>query len=440
MTTVPQLARTLQNLFTTTADQLARQTGFIKRKREWTGATFAQTLVFGWLSDPDASLGELTQAAAGLGVTITNQGLDGRFTDEAVVFFERLLQAGVAAMIDAGPVPIPVLRRFTEVAIFDSSTVSLPEPLAAVWPGKGSSDPGSGNAAVKLTVGLDLVTGRLRGPELQAGRRPDATAPLAQVILPPRSLRLVDLGYFDLKVMARLDTAGVYWLSRLKAGTAVFTADGRRWPSVHALLKAQGSDRVELRIRLGATQRIACRLVAERVPPEVAELRRKRLRDDVQRQRRQLQPEALALAEWTVLVTNAPAELLSLAEAMVLRRARWQIELLFKLWKSHGGIARSRSADPQRIMCELYAKLLAMLVQHWLMLVGVWSRPDRSAPKAAQAIRQHARPLAGALRTFRWLCQAIRSLVACLGVGCRMNRRRASPNLYQLLLGLVPDG
>jgi hypothetical protein len=69
----------------------------------------------------------------------------------------------------------------------------------------------------------------------------------------------------------------------------------------------------------------------------------------------------------------------------------------------------------------------------------IWSRPDRSATKAAQAIRQHARQLAGALRSVRWLCQAIRTLIACLRVGCRMNQRRASPNLYQLLLELVPD-
>lgn len=113
---------------------------------------------------------------------------------------------------------------------------------------------------------------------------------------------------------------------------------------------------------------------------------------------------------------------------------------MFKLWKGPGGIAESRSVNPKRIVCELYAKLLAMLVQHWLMLVGTWARPDRSLTQAAGTIRQHARQLAGALSRFRWLCQAIRSLIACLGSGCRMNRRRASPNLYQLLLGLVPDG
>lgn len=440
MTTIPQLARTLQNFLTTKADELAQATGFIRRKRRWTGASFAQTLVFGWLDNPDASLGELTQTAAALGVTTSPQGLDQRFTDTAADFLRRLLQAGVETLITATPVALPLLRRFTAVTILDSSTIGLPEALAATWPGKGSSDPQAGNAAVKLTVGWDLVTGRLHGPELQAGRQPDPKTPLAAAALPPGSLRLADLGYFDLKRMAELTRQGVYWLSRLKAGTKVRTEDGTRWDSVHALLEAQGRDRVELSIRLGLAQRLPCRLLAERVPPEVAEVRRRRLRDDAQRQRRRLTAETLALAEWTVLVTTAPAELLSLSEALTLRRARWQIELLFKLWKSHGGIATSRSAQPQRVLCEVYAKLLAMLVQHWVTLVGRGSEPARSATKAAQTIRQHAMVLAVALRRIGRLCAALRTVVACVQAGCRMNRRKTSPNTYQLLLDLTSGG
>jgi hypothetical protein len=65
MTTVPHLAQTLQTLVTTTADTLARATGFVQRQSKLTGAAFAQALVFGWLANPQASLGELAQAAAG---------------------------------------------------------------------------------------------------------------------------------------------------------------------------------------------------------------------------------------------------------------------------------------------------------------------------------------------------------------------------------------
>jgi hypothetical protein len=104
------------------------------------------------------------------------------------------------------------------------------------------------------------------------------------------------------------------------------------------------------------------------------------------------------------------------------------------LWKSHGHIDESRSGQPWRILCEVYAKLLAMVVQHWLLLVGCWSYPDRSLVKAAQTVRQHALHLASALACPARLGEAITVIQRCLAAGCRLNRRHKKPNTYQLLL------
>jgi hypothetical protein len=437
--TIPRVARALQTVLAETADALARSTGFLQRQRKFTGSRFVQMLVFGLLEDPDASLEQLAQTAAAAGVVVRRQSVAERFTPQAAALLRGVLQAAVLQLLAAAPVAIPLLRRFAAVVAMDSSTVGLPEALAGVWSGKGSRDPHAGNAAVKLTVGLDLLTGRLHGPELQAGRTPDSKAPLVTAPLPAGSLRLTDLGYFDLKAMAELDRRGVYWLTRLKAGTKLFTADGRRQDSVATLLATHGTARVELAVMLGVTQRLRCRLLAERVPPEVAEARRRRLHEDAQRQRRRLTAETLALAAWTVLVTNAPAAKLSLPEALVLKRARWQIELLFKLWKGHGHIDESASADPDRVLCAVYAKLLAMVVQHWMMLLGDPSRPDRSPVQAAKTVRAHAFGLLGVLGRFGRLCEALGRLADCLRSGCQMGRRRKAPHTYQLLLGM-PSG
>jgi Transposase DDE domain len=174
--------------------------------------------------------------------------------------------------------------------------------------------------------------------------------------------------------------------------------------------------------------------VAVRVPQDVADTRRRRLRKAARDKGRQVSATRLALAAWTVFVTNVPAERLTLREALVLGRMRWQIELLFKLWKSHGRVDESRSTKPWRILCEVYAKLLAMLVQHWVFLVSFWAYPDRSLTKAAQTVQKHAMHLASAFPSVQRLGNALLTVTRCLAAGCRMNRRKKHPNTYQLLL------
>jgi len=136
----------------------------------------------------------------------------------------------------------------------------------------------------------------------------------------------------------------------------------------------------------------------------------------------------------TLLVTNAPTSLLALPEALVLLRARWQVELLFKLWKSHGHVDESRSAKPWHVLCDVLAKLLAMVVQHWLLLTGCWTYPDRSLTKAAHTVRAHALHLASTLTCPLLLARALDLIHRCLAAGCRLNPRNKHPNTYQFLL------
>ena len=433
MTTVPQLAQTLQTVFTTTADAAARATGFVQRRSKLTGAAFVQALVFGWLANPHASLAALAQAAAVAGVTISPQGLDQRCGEAAAVFLEEVLAAAVQAVVAAEPVAIPLLQRFSAVVLLDCSTIVLPDALGLWWPGCGGSSATHTQAALKLGVRFDLCRGTLRGPLLFDGRTHESTTPLQSAPLPAGALRLADLGFFDLEVLAQIGAQDGYWLSRLHFGTAVDDAEGRRW-DVRDLLAAQGTVQVDLPITLGVQQRLPARLLAVRVAQEVADQRRCRLRAAARDRGRTPSAARLAWCDWTILVTNAPPALLTVREALVLARARWQIELLFKLWKSHGHIDESRSGKPWRVLCEVYAKLLAMVVQHWLLLTGCWAYPDRSVVKAAQTVREHAMHLASALACPRLLGRAIGVIHRCLAAGCRLNRRKKKPNTYQLLL------
>jgi len=431
-TTIPQVARAMREVLTTTADAAAKATQFVHRTSPLGGATFSQTLVFGFLGNPQASLEELAQTAATLGVPITPQALDQRFTPAAAACLEQVLQAAITRIVAADPVAIPLLERFTAVYVQDSSTIVLPDALATVWQGCGGTTTAGTAAALKFQVRLDLRTGKLEGPQLQEGRASDRAA-LLPTTLPGGALWLADLGYWSLDTLQTLTQQQVCWLSRLQVQTAIYDATGQQ-RDLLALLEAAPAATVDLAVRLGKGHRLPARLLAVRVPQAVADERRRRLRAVAQKKGRMVSARRLALAAWTMLVTNVPADRLTVREALVLGRARWQIALLFKLWKSHGRVDESRSLTPWRILCEVYAKLLAMVVQHWLFLVSCWLYPHRSLIKAAQTVQKHALHLASAFRRLSSLVTAMTIVQRCLAAGCRMNRRKKHPNTYQLLL------
>lgn len=432
MTTIAQLAAGLRTLFTTVADDLARRTGFVERRSKLTGALFAQALVFGWLANPAATLPQLAAAAALAGVSISPQGLDQRCAEGAAAFLERLLGAAVDVLIQAETVAVPLLARFSAVELLDSSTLVLPDALGDWWPGCGGSSPLHTSAALKLHVRYDLCSGTLRGPLVTDGRTHESTTPLQTAALPRGALRVTDLGFFALDVLAAIATAGSYFLTRMHHTTAVFTRDGQRTRLLDLLGPAPTYD---LALTLGCKEQLPVRLLAVRVPPEVANQRRRRLHREAHDRGRTPSAEILAWADWTLLVTNALADLLSLREALVLLKARWQIEWLFRLWKQYARIDESRSAKPWRVLTEVFAKLLAVLVQHWLALTGCWDCPARSLVKAAQVVQAQAMHLLASFTACLEL--AIADLHRSLPTACRLNKRKKHPNTYQLLLN--PD-
>jgi hypothetical protein len=431
-TSLPQVADALQRVLTEVPTDVARASGFCQRRSKVTAASFAQTLVLGWLAHPTATLHQLTQTAADLGLSLSPQGLDQRFGPAATEVVGAVLAAAVQEVVAAEPVAVGLLARFPAVVLMDSTTVALPDGLATVWAGCGGRVAQGAQAALKLTVRLDLCTGRLDGPDLRAGRAQDKTAPLQQAPLPPGAVRIADLGFWSLAVFGEVAAQGAYFLSRLHLQTAVFAATGERL-DLTDWLPRQRRRRLSVAVALGVADRVPARLLAVRVPTRVAAARRATIRADAKREGEPPSARKLALADWTLLVTNAPPDVLAIREALVLARARWQIELLFKLWKNEGHIDEWRGRDPHRVLCEVSAKLTAMVIQHWILLTGCWCFADRSLTQAAQTVREHAVCLALALRGRPALGAALRAIRRCLAAGCRIATRRAKPSLFQLL-------
>jgi hypothetical protein len=180
--------------------------------------------------------------------------------------------------------------------------------------------------------------------------------------------------------------------------------------------------------------RLPCRLIAVRVPAEVASRRRQKIRKKARDHGREPSQEYLELQEWTIFVTNCDAELLTWKDVVVVYRARWQIELLFKLWKSHNHVAALEAvASPQRQMAVLYAKLIGVIVQHWMLLSAAWNDVQRSLRKAAAILRDWIVLLTSVLDDDGQLSDLLRRFGAAVAKTARVTRRRKHPSLFQLL-------
>lgn len=435
MSSVSQISEVLTEMLCRLPERLGRETGFVQRKSKLTATDFVQTLIFGWLQQPEITLDGLVQVLGRRQVKISASGLSQRFGPAAADLLARLLEALSAQALSSLPVEIDLLKRFSAVVVEDSSTIVLPACFQQDWPGCGGS---GSTAALKLFARWDVLSGHLEGPCLTGGQHSDKRSPFALERLPAGSLYLADLGFYSAERFkgikgGKRGKSQRYFISRYMPGTRLLDRWGNRLDLV-----AMGPQEEGMRLQgvvILAQEGLVLRLLMERVPPEIAKQRQERIRESAQAHGRDPEAQTLELANWTIVLTNAPSHLLSAEEILVLMRLRWQIEILFKLWKDEGQIDCWRSMNPWRILCEVYAKLCAMVIQHWLIVLGTWQDPHRSLFKAAQVVRREAGHVMMGLVEDR-LPQALSTMMQCFQSGCQTTRRVTAPNLAQFLLGL----
>ena len=292
-------------------------------------------------------------------VSVTDSAVDKRFSEACARFLHAVLEEMSTVVVQAAQaVPLSLLTRFSAVICEDSSTITLPDDLADLWQGCGGNQAHT-KAAVKVHTRWDVTRGRIWGPRLTSGRTSDRSSPLNGEQMATNTLYIADLGYFSVpRFVARREAAGSYTLSRLQAGTVLFTPEGEALCLELVLPKHVGQLK-ELEVLVGARKQHPMRLLLLRVPKAVGDKRRKDLLEDARRRGQTVSEQTLRLADWTVLVTDVSRDMLCFEEALVLLRERWQMELLYKLWKQHAQVDEWHTRDPWRKLCELYANYWA---------------------------------------------------------------------------------
>jgi hypothetical protein len=427
------VATALQTLFGPTADRLGRQTGVIVRQRKFSGSSLLTTIVMTLVKNPKAAPEDYVSVAGRLGVHVTPEAVTKRFVPRLVPLLRAFLEEAVTTMVRAKPVAPGPFGKFTHVFVGDSTTVSLPEEFAEAFPGCGGKA-GTGKAAVKIQVLWELIGGALRKLVLEPGKASDAKSALVEGPVPAGSLTLLDLGYFGLKRLGELAACGGFWISRWQQGTLAFHPDGTPLDPIEHARRSYGHGPIDMPILLGARERVACRLVMLRVPQEVAARNRQKARQKARDCGRTATEQSLAWCDWAAYLTNCEPELLSWKEVVILYRTRWQIELLFKLWKSHGQLDKHVATQPPHWqMAVVLAKLVGAILQHWLLLVSTWDDTRRSLRKAAKVVRDRITDLLESWDDLERLEEVIEKMKRVIEATARVDYRTARPSWFQLL-------
>lgn len=304
-------------------------------------------------------------------VDISGQGIDQRFNEGAQKYIHGLigeqLSSQVSQSIDNG-----WCKHFNRVIIKDSTRFDLPETLWEKLPGFGGC---ASKAGACIQYEFNIKSGEVNDLSIHPAKRPDNKDAIQTIdLVRPGDLTIRDLGYFVLDYFKRIEKARAFFLSRLNTKILVYQKKGDKFQEldfkkVYQRMKKQNIQKLDHMVFIGEKEKFPVRLILELVPEEVVATRIVRVNKYNKKKGRQTGEEYKKRVRFNLFITNIIEEILD-AEAIVkIYRIRWQIELIFKTWKSIFGLDNIGQMKYERLMCILNIRLLLILINWEIFMV-----------------------------------------------------------------------
>jgi hypothetical protein len=297
----------------------ARRTGFVKRASKLTGKLFLALVTFGAWSDATTTLAQLAAQVTHLDeqVEVSPEAIHQRMHQRALAFLQDMIRQALAKVqavekvCDEG-----LFTYFAKVYLADSTGFELPESLHDLLPGSGGS---AAKAGAKIQAVWD-----------------DKHSVFDHFVLTPWNIP--DQKYIDHVVaLARLALAGAYFVTHRKHQTKLFapSAGGMHHVELTQMLQAVEGNLIERDIFIGAKELVPSRLVAVRMPESLVNERRSIAKKKAKTKGSTPSKAHLTLLAWNRFISNVPAMIWKTTTVVKAYPIRWQIELIFKSWKSY---------------------------------------------------------------------------------------------------------
>ncbi|KAA0794952.1 IS4 family transposase [Bacillus sp. BPN334] len=368
-----------QHLTPSFLEKLARELAFVQRKRKFSGRDLVIICV--WISQrvaSDSLVRLCSQLHAVTGTFMSPEGLNKRFNKKAVCFLKHIFSTLLKKKIsDTSVIPSSSIIYFQRIRILDTTIFQVPKHLASVYPGSGGC---AQTAGIKIQLEYDLHSGQFLNFQVEPGKNNDKTfGTECLATLRPGDLCIRDLGYYSLDDLDQMDQRGVYYISRLKLNNMVYIKNEFPEYFRNGTVKKESQyikvdlEQIMNTLKPGQVHEITDGYIGKdkKLFTRVImyQLTEKQLRERMKKQMYTESKKGITysdkskkLAGINIYVTNIPWEIVPMEQIHDFYSLRWQIEIIFKTWKSLFQIHHWQNIKQERLECYIYGKLIAIFL------------------------------------------------------------------------------
>lgn len=348
-------------------DKIALKTKFVRRKSALDAEKFISMCVF---LNNDICKDSLQDLVEKLnfheGISISSQALDQRFNDYAVDFMKHVFNDTLRMQnkVLSSNGKLYGINFFERILITDSTSFSLPKEYREIY--NGNNSPGT-ESLIKIQLQFDLMTGEFIENKITHGNASDAGHNFyLKSYVKAKDLHIKDLGYYETHDLKNINKKQAYYLTRCKVNTKIYIKkNGITLEEFNVYKASRGlaeGDFMELpEVYTGKNQELKSRLIIYKLTEDekIKKIASEKKKDKKKAKTLDLENEKYSI---NMLLTNVPAKIIPKEIAYEMYSLRWQVEIMFKVWKSVFNVDLSKKVKIQRFQCSLYGKLMAILL------------------------------------------------------------------------------
>jgi hypothetical protein len=297
------------------------------------------------------------------GKTYSKEAINKRFNDCSLEFIKKLFGVLLSQQLTHIELPSGLLRYFKSVKVMDSTEFKLPDSFAADFPGYSASN---ALACAAIQLEYDVISKRIHCLSIGSSRESDKTfADQKMDCIGENDLLLRDMGYYSVNSYLRIEQQKAFYISRLKQQICIYERNGNSyerldWKGILPKIRKSTAGYFDQWVYIGEVQKHRVRLMAWSLTVQQQEERLRKRRS----RKGKLREEDKIWSKLNIFITNIPDNVINARQAYNLYKIRWQIELVFKVWKSILNIDVVRKMKSNRLKCYLYSKLIWILICH----------------------------------------------------------------------------